>query len=213
MGEVRRVDQAHPEEALLSYAHRVLCSHGVVVMPTDSVYGIGCAATAANPARERIFRIKKRPLDMALPWLIADSADLDRYGTDVPAWARELARAFWPGALTLVVRASDEVPDEYRHHPDHTIALRVPDSPLVRELARRVGLFVVTSANTHGQLAAARGETIEEHIVSEANLTLDGGRAPLSVASTIVACLGETPCVVREGAISTVDIMRVATAD
>ena len=180
---------------------------GVLVMPTDSVYGIGCAATPANPGHERIFAIKHRDRTQTLPWLIADPSDLTVYGADVPAYAVELAVRYWPGALTLVVHASDAVPPEYRA-ADGTIALRCPDSELVRTLARSVGApLATTSANTHGQAAATSGSGIEERIVEEADLSLDAGPAPVGVASTIVGCLGPEPVIFREGAITEAQIL------
>ena len=206
MGSIVRVDQAHPSRSVVDEAVAMLAFGGVLVMPTDSVYGIGCAATPANPAHERIFAIKHRDRAQTLPWLVADVSDLERYACDVPAYAVALAVAYWPGALTLVVRASDAVPAEYRA-ADGTIALRCPDSNLVRTLARGVGApLATTSANTHGEAAATTGSGVEERIVAEADLTLDAGPAPVGVASTIVSCLGPRPQVLREGAISTAEI-------
>lgn len=180
-------------------------------MPTDSVYGIGCVATADNPAHERIFVIKHRERSQTLPWLIADAHDMDTYAAFVPRWARQLADAFWPGALTLVVRATERVPVEYVA-ADGTLALRVPDSALVRELARRLGPLATTSANTHGEAAATTGAGLEARIVEEADLTLDAGAAPVAIASTIVDATGAAPRVLREGAIATQDILSVASA-
>ncbi len=207
MGRVLLVDQDCPQRDVLHEAERVLVAGGVLVMPTDSVYGIGCAATPANPAHERIFEIKRRDRAQTLPWLIADPSDLSVYGTDLPPYAIELAVRFWPGALTLVVRASDAVPPEYRA-ADGTIALRCPDSNLVRDLARKVAApLATTSANTHGVAAATSGSGVEPRIVAAADLTLDAGPAPVGVASTIVGCTGATPQVYREGAISAAEIM------
>ncbi len=213
MGQVLKVDQDNPTEDVLACAVEVLHGDGVLVMPTDSVYGIGCAATSGNSARERVFRIKERPADMTLPWLIADTADLARYADDVPAWALALTAAFWPGALTLVVPTSRRVPVEYQRTDTHTIALRMPDSELVRELARRVCVpLAVTSANTHGVAAATSGASVEARLVEEADLTLDAGPAPIAIPSTIVDCTGAEPRILREGAISTADILDVAGA-
>ncbi len=212
VGEVLRVSQDDPDADALATAAHVLREGGVLVMPTDSVYGIGCAATAANPAHERIFAIKRRDRAQTLPWLVADVEDLHAYGTDVPAWADRLARELWPGALTLVVDASEAVPPEYRG-ADGTIALRVPNSNLVRSLAREVGPLATTSANTHGEAAATSGAGIEGRIVAEANLTLDAGPAPIAVASTIVGVADAGPCVYREGAIPTARIMRIAKGE
>ena len=193
MGQMLKVDQDKPDEGVLEQAAEVLRKQGVLVMPTDSVYGIGCAATHDNPARERVFQIKERPADMTLPWLIADTADLARYGEDVPSWALALTANFWPGALTVVVRASGRVPAEYQRADTRTIALRMPDSEL------------------HGAAPAASGASVEARLVEEADLTLDAGPAPIAIPSTIVDCTGAEPCILREGAIPTVDILHVAS--
>ena len=127
MGRIVTVDQDFPERSVIDEAVAVLAFGGVLVMPTDSVYGIGCAATPNNPGHGRIFGIKRRDLSQTLPWLIADAGDLMRYAAELTPAAVALATAFWPGALTLVVRASDEVAPEYRN-ADGTIALRLPSS-------------------------------------------------------------------------------------
>ncbi|MDO4807118.1 MAG: L-threonylcarbamoyladenylate synthase [Coriobacteriales bacterium] len=200
MGSVVAVDQNDPQDNVLSEAARVLREGGVLVMPTDSVYGIGCVATPHNPAHERIFSIKQRNRKQTLPWLVADPSDVLTYGRDVPVWMERLAHELWPGALTLVVRASDAVPKEYRAAND-TIALRVPDSNLVRSLAREVGPLATTSANIHGEEAATSGAGVERSIIEAADLTLDAGPAPLAIPSTIVGCEDGAPKVYREGAI------------
>ncbi|MGE9911613.1 L-threonylcarbamoyladenylate synthase [Atopobiaceae bacterium SGI.236] len=214
MGELVRCDQVAPAPEVLDRAVEVLSDGGVVVMPTDSVYGIGCAATPGCPGHARIFDIKRRDRAQTLPWLVADASDLDRYGADVPAWAHALAREYWPGALTLVVRASDEVPAEYRRAGDGTVALREPDSNLVRELARRIGCpLATTSANTHGAASPASGAALEPRIVAEADLSLDAGAAPVAVASTIVGIAADgSPAILREGAIAASDVMSVVAA-
>lgn len=209
MGEVIKVDQQNPSTEVVERAAQVLLSDGVIVMPTDSVYGLGCAARAGNPGHGRIFRIKHRDLAQTLPWLVASASDLDRYGRDVPAWARELVRRWWPGALTLVVRSSGEVPAEYRRADTGTIALRLPGSRLMVELVRRTGYPLAnTSANTHGRPSATSGHGVEPRIVGEVDLTLDAGPAPIAVASTIVDCTTPRPQVLREGAIEAAEIAR-----
>ena len=200
MGHVIYVNQDTPKAADVKLAETYLNRGCVLILPTDSVYGIGCAAKAGNYAYEEVFEIKQRPSDMKLPWLVADADDLTRYGKDVPDWAVELAKKHWPGALTLVVAASDEVGEEYRA-ADGTIALRCPDSNLVRELARVVGPLAVTSANTHGENAATSGAAVDEALVEAADLTLDAGPAPVGVPSTIVKCTGSEPVILRQGAI------------
>lgn len=209
MGAVLACSQDAPSAEVVDAAARVLRAGGVLVMPTDSVYGIGCAATPGNDGHERIFTIKRRDRAQTLPWLVADPSDLQVFGTDVPAWAQALADELWPGALTLVVRASGTVPAEYAA-ANGTLAVRVPDSNLVRELARTVGPLATTSANTHGAAAATTGSGVESRIVEEADLTLDAGLAPVAVASTIVDCTGAEPKILREGAIPASHIERIA---
>lgn len=211
MGRILTVSQDRPDESVLRETECVLANGGVVVMPTDSVYGIGCAATKGNPAHGRIFEIKRRERTQTLPWLISGPDDLRHLATDVAEEARRLADSLWPGALTLVVRASAEVPSEYVAS-DGTIAVRVPDSTLVRELARRVGPLATTSANTHGQEAATSGSSVEPRIAAAADLVLDAGLAPLAQASTIVACTGQGIRILREGAINAVHIHELVGA-
>ena len=211
VGRIIKVSQEVPQRAVLDDAASVLRAGGVLVMPTDSVYGIGCAATAGNPAHQKIFSIKRRNRAQTLPWLIADPQDLMAYGCNVPLWMERLAHELWPGALTLVVQAGDAVPQEYRA-ANGTIALRVPDSNLVRALARAVGPLATTSANTHGEAAATSGLDVERRIVREADLTLDAGLAPLAIASTIVGGEDEAPKVYREGAIPSCRILQICNA-
>ena len=141
MGAVLLSDQVAPDPQAVERAAAVLREGGVVVLPTDSVYGICCAAMAGNPAHARIFDIKRRDRSQTLPWFVADVCDLERYGRDVPTWALRLAERSWPGALTVVVRASEAVPPEYAQPSADgaTIALRVPGStePSFAPLASR----------------------------------------------------------------------------
>ena len=117
MGSVLVSSQTDPSPEVVARVAESLRDGGVAVLPTDSVYGICCAATPGNPGHARIFDIKRRERTQTLPWFVADASDLARYGRDVSAWALRLAERHWPGALTIVVRASDEVPPEYRLIP------------------------------------------------------------------------------------------------
>ncbi len=199
-GRIVACSQDEPAPEVLDDAASVLEKGGVVVMPTDSVYGIGAAAKPGNPGHARIFDIKRRDLSQTLPLLVADAAELGRLATDVPQWATGLAEKAWPGALTLVVRASEAVPAEFCR-TDGTVALRVPNSNLVRKLARRVGPLAVTSANTHGMPAPATSDDIERRIAEAADLTLAAGPTPAGEASTIVDATGDEPKILRQGAL------------
>lgn len=210
MGAILQVKQSDPTEAARAAAE-VMLAGGVVVLPTDSVYGICCAATPGNAAHERIFSIKRRDRAQTLPWFIHDADGLARYGRDVPAWALRLAQRYWPGVLTLVVRTSKEVPAEYAQQGEDgpTIALRVPGSALVRAVVGAAGVpLAQTSANTHGMPAATSCELLEPAVVEAADLVLDAGAASVGVASTIVDATGEEPRVLREGALSSAEVLR-----
>lgn len=208
--KVIKVDQATPARDVLLRAKKTLEADGVLVVPTDSVYGLCCAATPDNPAHRRIFEIKQRDMQQTLPLFLADISTLEVYARDVPGWALEVARAFWPGALTLVVHASDAVPAEYVRGDTKTIAVRVPDCNLVRMLAGLAGPLAQTSANTHGQAAATSINDLEERLIKEADLVLDGGPAREGSASTIVDATGPTPHILREGPLSADAIWRAA---
>lgn len=200
-GRIEPCNQDEPSAQVLGDAAGVLANGGVVVMPTDSVYGIGCAATPANLGYIRIFDIKQRDLTQTLPLLIAEPSDLTELTQDLPPYAQRLADTYWPGALTLIVKASAQVPADYQR-PDGTVALRVPDSNLVRELARKVGPLAVTSANTHGEPAPATSDEIERRIASAADLTLTAGPTKAGASSTIVDATGAAPKILRQGPIS-----------
>ena len=199
-GRIVECSQDEPAPEVVADAAAVLRAGGVVVMPTDSVYGIGAAAMPSNPGHRRIFDIKRRDLAQTLPLLVSDASELDRLAIDVPSWARSLAERLWPGALTLVVRASEAVPPDYQRE-NGTVALRVPDSALVRELAREVGPLAATSANTHGMPAPATSADIERRIAESADLTLAAGPTPAGAASTIVDTTSGEPRIVRQGPI------------
>lgn len=200
------VDQDAPSPEAVSRIAEALLDDQVVILPTDSVYGLCCAAKAGNPAHRRIFEIKERPLTQTLPLFIADPEDLDVYGEEVPAWARSLAHMFWPGALTLVVKATPALPSEYVLPDAGTVAVRVPASEVVRSVVRACAPLAQTSANTHGAPSATSADELEGRLLELAGLVVDGGKAPLSLASTIVDCTQGTPKVLREGAISAKEI-------
>lgn len=213
MTPVVRTCLQDPDEAAVERLAGVLRAGGVAVVPTDSVYGLACAATPGCPGHARIFDVKRRDRAQVLPWFVSGPDDLLRYGREVPEWARRLARACWPGALTLVVRASDEVAPEYSQPAAdgaRTIALRVPDCGLV---LRTVGLLgtplAQTSANTHGMPAATSAAALEPAVAAGVDLVVDAGEAPVGVASTIVDATGEAPVVLREGALLAADVARL----
>ena len=192
--------QDRPEPSLVARVADALRAGGVAVLPTDSVYGICCAAAPKNPAHERIFEVKRRDRAQTLPWFVADAADLDVYGECVPDWARRLAERFWPGALTAQPGADGP-----------TIALRVPGSELDRAVVRALGRPVAqTSANVHGAPSATSGAGLDPAVAEAVDLVVDAGPAPVGVASTIVDATGAAPRVLREGALTEAEVLLAA---
>jgi tRNA threonylcarbamoyl adenosine modification protein (Sua5/YciO/YrdC/YwlC family) len=209
MSKTYHIDAESPSAEVINLAATVLRDGGLVVFPTETVYGIGALADSKFGAQE-LFEVKVRPLDKPLPWLVESEDALDIYGVDVPAYAHKLAQAFWPGPLTLVVKASDRVGRDFRA-ADGTVALRSPDHEVVTELIQAAGgPIIATSANTHGNPPPGSFSEVEARIVQAADLSLDGGETQHQTASTVVDATGGQPVVLREGAIPAEQIMSAA---
>jgi tRNA threonylcarbamoyl adenosine modification protein (Sua5/YciO/YrdC/YwlC family) len=209
VSKVIHIDQDSPSAEAINLAATVLRDGGIVVFPTETVYGIGASSSSCIGPQE-IIDIKSRPKNKPLPWLVEDGGALDIYGVEVPDYAHRLADKFWPGALTIVVKAADVVAPEFRDDRG-TVALRCPDHEVVMELIQASGgPIITTSANTSGKPPAGSFVELEERIIASADLTLDGGETRHGIASTVVDCSGAQPVVIREGAIPANEAVLVA---
>jgi release factor glutamine methyltransferase len=212
MSKVLHVEQENPSAEAINLAAGVLRDGGIVVFPTDTVYGIGASSSSWYGPLE-IFEVKVRPLDKPLPWLVEGEGALDVYGADVPDYAHKLALRFWPGPLTIVVKAAAGVPKEFRDDRG-TIALRCPDSEVVRELIMASGApIAATSANSSGARPARNYFELEDRIKAAADVVLDGGSTSHGVPSSVIDCTGPEPLIVREGAVPGIDILHTAHGD
>ena len=225
MRRIYRVDPAGEPHPLAVHDVASALRHGeLALLPTETVYGVGVAvnafagssvaagsapatdpASAALPAPgtgyRRIFTLKHRDLAQTVPWLVAGEDDLDRYSVDVPPAAHALARAFWPGALTLVVCAARTVPP-FMQAADGTVALRASASPVIQALVRTArSPLAVTSANTHGKSAPASFAAVESRVLTGVDVAVDAGETPCCDASTIVSLTGPAPRLLRQGAL------------
>lgn len=181
---------------------------GLVVLPTDTVYGIG--ADAFNPeAVAALLAAKGRGRQMPPPVLVADARTLDGLATDVPDGVRALVEAFWPGGLTVICRAQPSLLWDLGETRG-TVALRMPDHPAALALLRRTGPMAVSSANRTGGPAAMGVAQAREQLGDAVPVYLDAGRAPGGVASTIVDATGDGLRVVRAGALSREQLSEVA---
>ena len=149
----------------LEEATRALAVGNAVIFPTDTVFGLGVSVSAA-PGPQLLYDLKHRDAGKPVAWLVEGPEALDVYGRDVPVYARRLAETFWPGGLTLVVRASDAVPAAFQS-PAGTIGLRMPASEAALGLIRAAGCpLAVTSANLSGAADTARAEGLDRALVA-----------------------------------------------
>jgi len=215
MSKVLRVDQDDPSAEVINAAAHELRRGGVVLFPTDTVYGLGASANIPNCyGAQELFDIKQRPPGVPVPLLVGKPNDLYVYGVDFPDYAIKLAEKFWPGSLTIVVKASERVLPEFRNAKDDTVGLRCPDSVLVREMAVSAGgPIFATSANTHGHPAPESFDEVEERIKAHVNVALDGGKTAVGASSTVVVCTGDTPVVVRESTVTEAEILAAIAED
>jgi L-threonylcarbamoyladenylate synthase len=170
----------------------------VVVVPTDTVYGI--AVDPSRPgATDRLFALKDRPTDVPLPILAADADQALSLAAEVPPVARRFADAFWPGGLTIVLPRRAGLGYDLGGADDATIGVRVPDHEVPRALALAVGPLATTSANLHGRPTPETAAGVATELAGVA-VVLDGGRCA-GAASTVVVCTDDGWRVVREGRI------------
>ncbi len=193
---------------VLGDAAGVLKSGGLVAFPTETVYGLG--ADACNEmAVARIYSAKGRPADHPLIVHVASMDSLGDWAADVPAYAIALARDFWPGPITLVVKRSELAGDFVTGSQD-TVGIRVPNHPvalgLLEAFAKAGGKGVAApSANRFGNVSPTTAQAVSDELsdyLAESDLILDGGACAVGVESTIIDCTGVVPKILRPGAIT-----------
>jgi len=195
-------------EAILKIA-RVLASNSVIVYPTDTFYGLG-ANSSSRQALRRIFEIKKRPSSKGLPVLISDLEMAGGLAAELPPAFHTLASRFWPGPLTLVLKAASRLLPELVG-PGRTIGVRLPAIPWLQALIRETGVpLVTTSANISGQREIDSAEEVLRVFRGEVGLIVDGGRTPGGKPSTVVDLTGEKPVLIRRGVFGKKDLGRYA---
>ncbi len=186
----------------------ILKQGGIVAFPTDTVYGLGASANNRQ-AVERVYKVKERPQNMALPLLLADTSQVTSVAESVPPIAWLLIHNFLPGALTIVLHKLNSVPDIITGG-DVTVALRIPAHPVPVALAKGLGTPIVgTSANLSGRPSPLTADEVYSQFGNKIDLVIDGGQCPGGKESTILDVSRETPVVLREGAISREELEKV----
>ncbi|QLY32134.1 threonylcarbamoyl-AMP synthase [Nocardia huaxiensis] len=202
-------DCADPDSraAGLTAARSALKSGRLAVIPTDTLYGIAADAFDSQ-AVAALLAAKRRGRDMPVPVLVGSWNTIDGLVFSVRPQARELIRAFWPGALSLVVQQAPSLAWDLGDARG-TVMLRMPLHPVALELLREVGPLAVSSANVSGQPPAAKVEEAKAQLGDLVGVYLDGGPADHGLASTIVDLTSDVPRILREGAIPTEKIAEV----
>lgn len=185
-------------------AFTALRAGNLVVLPTDTLYGLGCDAFDSVGVQS-LLRAKNRGRDMPVPVLVGSWQTIDGLVFTVSHAARTLVEAFWPGGLSLVVQQAPSLSWDLGDTRG-TVMLRMPLHPVALELLREVGPMAVSSANVSGQPPATTAALAKEQLGASVGVYLDGGPCAAAVPSTIVDLTGEKPRVLREGAVSAVAI-------
>lgn len=187
----------HP--SAIAHTLDVLNHGGLVVFPTDTVYGL--AALPFQPQSiERLYIVKGRSSQKAIAILLGALAQLDQIASAMSPIAMRLAEQFWPGPLTLVVSRNPHLPSVLT--PDNTIGVRMPDHPVAMDLLRQSGPLAVTSANLSGRESTVTAQDVLNQLRGRIHLVLDGGRIAGGVPSTVVDCTGAQPVILRKGPIT-----------
>lgn len=206
---MRRFNCAVPDERAtgLRVALDTVRSGGLVVLPTDTVYGIGADAFSPQAVAD-LLAAKGRGRNMPPPVLIGRRDTLDGLATDVSAAARALVDAFWPGGLTVILHAVSTLAWDLGDTRG-TVAVRMPLHPVALDLLAETGPMAVSSANRTGQPAPATAEDAHAQLGDAVDVYLDGGPCAGSVPSTMVDCTGPVPRVLRAGVIGAASLREV----
>lgn len=202
-------DCADPDQRAAGLASAISAAKGgrLVVLPTDTVYGIGADAFDSG-AVSALLAAKGRGRDMPVGVLVGSWHTIDGLVYAVPPAARELIQAFWPGALSLVVRHAPSLQWDLGNSAG-TVMLRMPLHPVAIELLREVGPMAVSSANISGSPAATTAQDARTQLGERVEVYLDAGPSPQGAASTIVDLTGASPRVLREGPVGVDEIAKV----
>lgn len=193
--------RAGMDQDAIDRAGAVLRRGGLVAFPTETVYGLGANALDAQAAA-RIYAAKGRPSDNPLIIHIADWEAIGRIVREVPACARKLAEAFWPGPLTMILPKSDIVPLTTTGGLE-TVAVRMPDHEIARALIRAGGGYIAApSANTSGRPSPTKASHVAEDLSGAIDMIIDGGDVQIGLESTIVDLTDEVPTILRPGYIN-----------
>lgn len=189
------------EKQALDQALALLRQGEVIALPTDTLYGVACDSLNEE-AIARLYEVKGRPPQKAIPLLLSGERQMLDVTREVPDFVWEMAEQFWPGALTIVLEAAPHLPSILTAG-GNTVAVRLPDSRVVRVLAAGLGRpLAVTSANLSGHANCRNAEEVFQQLGASLPLILDGGTTPGEQASTVLDLTVSPPRLLREGPVT-----------
>jgi L-threonylcarbamoyladenylate synthase len=183
----------------IALAQKCLSKDGIIAFPTDTVYGLASNIHSIIGLR-KIYEAKNRPEEKALPVLIGDFEQMEYLVSEVGEYVWKIARAFWPGPLTIVLPKKAGLPEELTPYP--TIGVRMPNMVFTLALLKQIGPLATTSANLSGGLNPTTAQDVLEQLGESVDLILDGGQTPGPQASTVVDATTPHLRILREGPIS-----------
>ena len=199
--KIRKIDKNQIDDTIIQEAGAVLRSGGLVAFPTETVYGLGADALKEEAAL-KTYTAKGRPSDNPLIVHIADYEELRKIAVNIPGETDILASHFWPGPLTMIFDKGEIVPYGTTGGLD-TVAVRMPEDPVARELIRAAGGFVsAPSANTSGRPSPTTARHVEEDLGGKIDMILDGGAVEIGLESTILDMTVSPPMILRPGAVT-----------
>lgn len=198
---VQSIDKNQFNIQELAKAAEIIREGGLVAFPTETVYGLG-ADGLQEEAAKKIYAAKGRPSDNPLILHIASVESLKELAVDIPESAYELAEAFWPGPLTMVLKKSEKVPYGTTGGLD-TVAVRMPNDKIALALIKESGAFIAApSANTSGRPSPTMAKHVIDDMDGRIDMVVDGGQVGIGIESTIVDLTGEVPVILRPGYIT-----------
>ncbi|HDP70510.1 MAG TPA: threonylcarbamoyl-AMP synthase [Actinobacteria bacterium] len=206
--KIVKVDKENPEPHVIERAAAILKAGGLVVFPTETVYGLGADAFNSK-AVEKIFKVKGRAFNKPLSICISDVGSLNCLVKDPPNFTKEIIGEFWPGPLTLIFKKSDVVPMEVTCGKD-TVGIRFPKNKIALSIISFCkNPVALTSTNISGAASLVQVEQVLNYIGEKIDLVLDGGKTEIGTESTILDLTVTPPVIIRKGAIAAKEIEKI----
>jgi len=205
MTKVIKVDPIVPDPLIISEAAFLINKEGVVVFPTETLYGLGVNALNENAIR-KVFNIKGRSYENPIPILINKKEGLSEFVSNVPEKAENLIKKFWPGGLTIIFEASPKLPSLLTGNRGK-IGIRISNNPIAQELVKQADIpITATSANISGQKGCTTALEVYKSLGNRVDLILDGGKTKNPLGSTVIDATCTPIKIIREGVVSLGDL-------